>query len=260
MKTVTQPSVKGAVLGAVLSGMALLGGTPAADAAGLLSPSDGSTPALQIRDHMVDVVVEDGYAITRIEQVFANPHGNDFEAVYSFPVPDKAAVVEFTYWIDGKPVSGEVLAKKKAREVYESEKAAGRETAITEQDDYRTFDISVWPVRAGSDVRIRLSYIQPAHVDTGIGRYLYPLEEGGVDEQKASFWSMADSVSGTFSFDLELRPAHPIQSLRLPAHPGAEIRRDAEGDWHVHIGNGGPQTSGTAAADEDIVEGTQETP
>ena len=31
-------------------------------AAGLLTPSDGSLLALEIRDHLVDVVIEDGYA------------------------------------------------------------------------------------------------------------------------------------------------------------------------------------------------------
>ena len=56
-------------------------------------------------------MVEDGYAITTIEQVFANPQAADLEAIYSFPVPRKAAVSEFTYWIDGKPVSAEVLEK-----------------------------------------------------------------------------------------------------------------------------------------------------
>jgi len=33
-------------------------------AAGLLTPSDGSLPSLEIRDHHVEVVIEDGYAIT----------------------------------------------------------------------------------------------------------------------------------------------------------------------------------------------------
>ena len=58
-----------------------------ANAAGLLQPSDGSLPPLEIKDHRVDVVIEDGYAITRVDQVFHNPHGRDLEALYSFPVP-----------------------------------------------------------------------------------------------------------------------------------------------------------------------------
>lgn len=221
------------LMGGLLS-LCTIGG---AQAAGLLSPADGSRPPLEIRDHMVNVVIEDGYAITTIEQVFHNPHKTDFEAVYSFPVPEKAAVSEFTYWIDGNPVNGEVLAKKKAREIYEEEKAKGNKAALTEQDSYKTFDITVYPVVAGQDVRIRLGYIQPAHADTGIGRYNYPLEEGGVDEQKLAFWTANDKVVGRFSFDLQIRPAYPVAALRLPSHPQAAITQDADGSWRVHMDN-----------------------
>jgi Ca-activated chloride channel family protein len=160
-----------------------------------------------------------------VEQVFHNPNGRDLEAIYSFPLPEKGAVAEFTYWIDGQPVTGEVLPKEKARQVYEDQKAAGNETALAEQDGYKTFDMAVWPVRAGGEVRIRLAYIQPAHLDTGIGRFVYPLEEGGVDEQRLAFWTAEDAVTGRFSFDLALRSAHPVEALRLPAHPHAVARR-----------------------------------
>ena len=120
----------------------ILFGAGTANAAGLLTPK-GQSGSLEIREHKVKVVVEDGYVITEIDQVFINAGANDVEAVYSFPVPSHAAVAEFTYWIDGSPVTGEVLKKQEARDLYEQAKAAGRETALVEQDEYRTFDISV---------------------------------------------------------------------------------------------------------------------
>ena len=80
---------------------------------------------------------------------------------------------ELTYWIDGNPVTGEVLKKEEARNLYQQEKAAGRETALAEKDEYRTFDISVYPVRANSDVRVRLVYVQSASVDTGFPSIQY---------------------------------------------------------------------------------------
>ncbi len=227
-----------AIFGFVVAlAMLSFNGNPAA-AAGLLSPADGSKPALLIKDHSVKVVIEDGYALTTVEQVFHNPYGAEFEAIYSFPIPEKAAVAEFTYWIDGKPVSGEVLPKKQARQVYEEEKAAGRQAGLTEQDGYKTFDISVWPVEPGKDTRIRLTYIQPAHVDTGVGRYVYPLEEGGVDEEKLSFWTANEKVTGRFSFDLLLRPASAVEAVRLPSHPSAVVTESATGEWRVHMDNG----------------------
>ncbi len=226
-------------LGALAAALAmLLLWSASARAAGLLTPNGGGLPPLEILDHEVKVVIEDGYAVTTVEQVFHNPHGRDLEAIYSFPVPEKAAVAEFTYWIDGQPVSGEVLAKERARQVYEDQKAAGNETALAEQDSYKTFDISVWPVRAGRDVAIRLAYIQPAQVDTGVGRFVYPLEEGGVDEQKLAFWTANETVTGRFSFDLHLRSATPVEAVRLPAHPRATATKEPDGSWRIHLDNG----------------------
>ena len=231
---------KSLIVGA--SAAALFAALPATttSAAGLMAPAGSNLPQLDLRDHEVKVVIEDGYTITTVEQKFANPNGTDLEAVYTFPVPEMAAVSEFTYWIDGKPVTGEIVEKQRARKIYDEEKQAGREVAYTEQDDYKSFDMKVWPVRANSDVRVRLSYIQPAKLDTGIGRFVYPLEEGTVDEQKLSFWTANETVTGNFSFDLDLRVDYPVEALRLPAHPQAAITQNPDGTWHVHMDNTAP--------------------
>jgi Ca-activated chloride channel family protein len=234
-------------LHALVAGIALLA-CAGTQAAGLLTPADGSLPPLEIRDHAVAVVIEDGYAVTTVEQVFHNPHQRDLEAIYSFPVPEKGAVAEFTMWIDGKPVTGEVVERQEARRIYEQEKAAGREAGVTEKDSHKTFDVSVSPVRAGQDTRIRLVYLQPAQVDTGIGRYVYPLEEGGVDEHKLAFWTANDKVTGRFNLDLRLKSAYPVDALRLPNQPQAVVQRQGDGEWSVHIGSGSaaPAEEGTA--------------
>ena len=73
-----QTGMNGIWQGLILLTASLLGGFT--QAAGLLTPSDGSLRALEIRDHHVDVVIEDGYAITTGEQVFVNPHDRGLEA------------------------------------------------------------------------------------------------------------------------------------------------------------------------------------
>lgn len=210
--------------------------TAQAQAAGLLSPRDGSLPALKIKQHHVKVIIEDAYAITEVTQVFYNPHAQDLEAIYSFPVPEKASVAEFTMWIDGKPISGEVLEKQQAKQIYEEEKRAGREAGLTEKDSFKTFDISVYPVRAQQDMKIRLVYFQPAHVDTGIGRYVYPLEEGGVDEEKLAFWTANEKVEEHFSFDLKIRSAYPVEAVRVPKVQ-AQIQKITPAEWKVNFAN-----------------------
>ena len=209
-------------------------------AAGLLTPSDGRLPALEIRDHRVDVVIEDGYAITTVEQVFVNPHDFDLEAQYSFPVPNQGTVVELTVWIDGAPVTGEVFEQEEARQLYEQEKVAGREAGIAEKDSYRTFETRISPVRARQDAKLRLVYLQPAEVDTGIGRYVYPLEEGGVDEARLAFWTANEKVTGTFSFDLRIKSAYPVEAVRMPQHPQAVIGQHGDGEWTIRLAKNVP--------------------
>lgn len=207
-------------------------------AAGLLIPSNASNHAgLQIKSHDVSVVIENDYAITEVNQVFHNPQANDLEATYRFPVPDKAAVSEFTVWIDSQPVIGEVLEKNHARTVYQEEKAAGREAGIAEKNKHYNFEIKVTPVRSGQDTRIRLVYMQPVDVDTGVGRYVYPLENGGTDDAANSFWSEDASVQERFSFDLKLRSSTKVSGLRLPAHPQALITNPASQQWQVSMVN-----------------------
>lgn len=205
-------------------------------AAGLLSPSNQSLPDLQIKSHDVNVIIEDGYAITTVDQVFYNQNNQDLEAHYSFPVPDKAAVSEFTVWIDGQPQTGEVLEKQQAKQVYEQEKAAGKDAGLMEKDSYKTFDIKVTPVRALSETKTRFSYMQPVHVDTGIGRYVYPLEEGGTDTEKLSFWTSNEAVKERFSFNMDLRSSYPVSALRMPNQPQAIIQQHNAQQWNIGFG------------------------
>lgn len=236
-------------LGASLSiglGMMLLN-SPMVEAAGLLKPSNSTYSELSIKEHHVNVVIEDMYATTTVEQIFHNPNPQDLEAIYSFPVPAKAAVGEFSYWIDGMPVTGEVVEKKQARQIYEQEKQQGRETALVEKDSYKTFDISVFPVKANQDVKIRLVYLQNTQTDTGIGRYVYPLEDGGVDQEALSFWDRNEKVEEQFSFNVKLRTSYPVDGLRMPKHPNASLQQTDAHEWQAKLINSAKQLNSSSS-------------
>jgi Ca-activated chloride channel family protein len=77
------------------------------------------------------------------------------EALYSFPVPRGASVSDFTMWIGGKPMVGEVVEKKRAREIYESYRQYAATPALLEQVDYRRFEMRIFPIAAGAEQRVR---------------------------------------------------------------------------------------------------------
>lgn len=199
-------------------------------AAGLLKPVQGGSDSVKMKTHHVDVIINNGFARTQVTQVFVNTGTSDLEAVYSFPVPQNASLSELSLWIDGREVIGEVLAKERAKKVYEEQKAKGNDTAMAEKNDYKTFDVSVSPVRAQAETRIRLVYYQPASVDLNVGRYVYPLEEGGVDEERLSFWSVDSEVTESVSFNLELKSAFPVKDVRLPAYQDQAVIKRAGGN------------------------------
>ena len=183
-----------------------------------------------MQTHHVQVTINNGFARTEVDQVFANSGDLDLEAVYSFPVPRQASLSELSLWIDGREVLGEVLEKQQARRMYEKQKNRGNDTALAEKDDYKTFNVRVSPVRAQDQTRVRLVYYQPLEVDLNIGRYVYPLEEGGVDEERIAFWSVDDKVHSSFSFNLTLKSAFPVQDIRLPGYQDqAVVQRVAPG-------------------------------
>ena len=221
-------------------------------AAGLLkSTNNASQNDIYMKSHIVNVTINNGFAKTEVDQIFDNRSAQDLEAIYSFPVPKQASLSEVSLWIDGNEVIGEVLEKERAAKTYQDQKNKGNKTALAEKNDYFSFEISVYPVKVNEDTRIRLVYYQPLEIDSNVGRYVYPLEEGGTDDENIQFWSVNDTVEENFQFNLELKSAFPVKDIRLPGYmdkavinntdnaannidntPDTEVNTDAGSQYH----------------------------
>jgi Ca-activated chloride channel family protein len=175
---------------------------------------------LRLKDHEVSVVLNNGFSRTQVTQIFSNQGERVVEGIYSFPLPKQSSLSEVSLLIGERELLGEVVEKKKAREVYEEEKAQGRDTALAEKNDYKSYEVSVGNIRPGEDVTLRLVYYQPLEIDLNIGRYVYPLAEGNTDDAKIPFWSIDDQVQGRFRFNLELKSAFPVKDVRVPGFEG----------------------------------------
>jgi Ca-activated chloride channel homolog len=199
-------------------------------AAGLLKPiGGGNDSALSISSHRVDVTINNGFVRTEVDQIFSNGGTAAIEGLYSFPLPKRASLSELSLWIAGQEILGEVIEKERARQIYQEQKTQGNQTALAEKNDYQTFDVKVGNIPAQSETRVRLVYYQPLEIDLNVGRYLYPLAEGNVDEERLAFWSVNDQVSGPFHFHLQLKSAFPIKDVRLPGlDQEAVIQRTAD--------------------------------
>lgn len=231
----------------MLFGLVGVAWLPCLYGAGTLKPIGSTDLPIEIRDHHLDVVINNGFAQTRVQQTFFNPNANDLEAIYAFPVPEDAVLAEMRMSSGETTLEGEVLPKEEADRIYEEEKNQGRETGKAGKQSYQRFEFHVTPVRAGQETKMEFVYYQKLEVDSNVGRYLYPLEEGGTDDAAKSFWDMNATVSGIFSARVELRSAYPIRDIRVPSF-GGQTESKGEG---VHIWT--YQSAAGASLDQDVV-------
>lgn len=204
--------------------------------AGTLTPVGSAHAPVQIRSHQVNVTLNNGFAQTEVLQTFFNPNAQDLEAVYAFPVPKSASLSEVTIVTGEKTLQGEVLPKADAEKVYEEEKKSGNDAGLATKNSFLTYEFKVSPVRAGAEVKLRFVYYQPLEIDAGVGRYVYPLEDGGTDDIAQSFWTANPRVEGSLAINVELKSAWPVADVRVPGFESAAVTQKlAEGHYTVAL-------------------------
>ncbi|HSB61611.1 MAG TPA: VIT domain-containing protein, partial [Vicinamibacteria bacterium] len=195
--------------------MGSLGPAPAR-AAGTLTPVGSQEQPLRIEDHDVKVVIDNGFARTEVVQTFANANAAAVEALYAFPLPKSASLSEMTIVSGETTYQGEVVPRQQAAKVYEEERAAGQQAGRADKEGYQRFEFRVARVEPAEQVTVRFVYHQPLEVDSGVVRYLYPLEEGGTDEVAKQFWLRNKKVEGRFRLHATIKSVWPVAQVRVP--------------------------------------------
>jgi Ca-activated chloride channel family protein len=187
------------------------GTTVPAHAAGMLISGEGFGGRLDIKEHTVDVTINNGIAVTEVTQIFENKENRQLEALYTFPVPNGASVSNFSMWINGKEMIGEVVEKKRAREIYDSYKRVKRDPGLLEQVDFKTFEMRVFPIAPLAEQKVQVKYYQELDVDSDWVNYTYPLAtntKGQADER----------VQGKFAVTMRVKSEIPIWDMESPSH------------------------------------------
>src|SRR5205085_10031536 len=128
-----------------------------------------------------------------------------------FPVPKGASVANFSMWINGKEMVGEVLEKKRAREIYESYKQKRMDPGLLEQVDYKSFEMRIFPIAPGADQKVEITYYQELDFDHDTATYVYPLAT-------ATRKGVNARTTGKFAIGFDVKSAVPIAALESPTH------------------------------------------
>ncbi len=113
-----------------------------------------------------------------VEQQFSNTQDSTIEAIYVFPLPDKAAVDAMEMHIGDRVIEGIIKKRDEAQKIYRDAKRQGRTAALLTQERPNIFTQAVANILPGDDIRIQISYVQTLKYDHGTYEFNFPMVVG----------------------------------------------------------------------------------
>lgn len=126
----------------------------------------------------VRVEVSGPLARVNVTQEFTNPHATAIEAVYTFPLSQRAAVDGMTMRIGERVVKGRIKPKDEAKKIYEDARSRGWLASLLDQERPNIFTQSVANIPPGAKVKIEISYVESLSYEDGSYSFAFPMVVG----------------------------------------------------------------------------------
>ncbi|MEM6994772.1 MAG: VIT and VWA domain-containing protein, partial [Myxococcota bacterium] len=213
------------------------------DGSGALLPLIHTDVSANLRGHFGDVGVR---------QTFRNDAEDVIEVVYTFPLPENAAVSSMRMIVGERVIESDVMRRDAARQTYEEARKTGHTAALLEQERPNVFTQSLANIPPGEDIDVEIHYVQTLSYDAGEYEFVFPMVIGpryvsgeGTGEPAAGSGDTRDTkrvpdasrisppIVGSGmrrgdDLDLEVRAetGYAIDKWRVPTH---EVEHDVAG-------------------------------
>jgi Ca-activated chloride channel homolog len=193
-----------------------------------------------------------------VTQIFANRASENVEAVYTFPLPQDAAVDDMTIQIGDRTIRGLIKRREEARAIYEHAKNTGHVAALLDQERPNIFTQSVANIVPGAQVTVTISYVETLRYQEGSYEFVFPMVVGPryvpgqptgyqgsgwapdtnrvPDASRITPWVAAKGIRAghDISIDVALDAGVPIQELRSKSHD-IDVDRQSPSRATVHL-------------------------
>jgi uncharacterized protein YegL len=166
---------------------------------------------LNVKSVKITTKIDAQVATTKVEQVFENETPYRLEGSYFFPIPESASLSDFAIYDGNKRLSGEVMEKNKARQIYNEIVRRQIDPGLLEYVGKDLFQASVFPIEPRSTKKIELTYSQVLKNEGGTVSYRYDLGSGRRIQQQP-IKEIAASLEINSPIDLKniFSPSHKI--------------------------------------------------
>ena len=180
----------------------------------------GTGAAVRLVSHEINANVEDGLARTTLRQTFTHEGPRSLEAIYRFPLPAGARLVDVVLEAGGERLEGLLAERRQARRVYDDIVRSRRDPALVEQVGARDFRLSVFPVVPGELTVVELTWIQHLPLSGEAFHYALPLGAPGA------------RVEGELLVSVAMRSSVPLESFQASASDFEAVRKS---EHEVHF-------------------------
>jgi Ca-activated chloride channel family protein len=171
-----------------------------------------------------------------VTQTFQNPLREPIEAVYTFPLPQDAAVDRMQMHIGRRTIEAEIKRREEARQIYDAAKNAGQVASLLDQERPNVFTQSVANIMPGEKVRVTISYVQILKFEEGQFEFVFPMVVGprytanAPDPGKIAPPIVPEGTRSGANIDLtiNLDAGAPIQEFKSVLHKVNVSRRGDE--------------------------------
>lgn len=202
----------------------------------LLAVDSNGKPAGQCPLKHTEVKAEVSGFISRVTvtQEFENPFADKIEAVYTFPLPQSAAVDDMTMLIGERTVKGKIMRREEAQAAYAEAKSRGQVASLLDQERPNIFTQSVANITPGQHIKVIISYVEILKYEEGSYEWSFPMvvgeryTPGGSEEQPAR-----ESAHGGARVQEDSRLTPPVAEQGM--RPGHDISIEVTVDAGVPI-------------------------
>lgn len=126
----------------------------------------------------VKIEVSGFVASATVTQHYHNPFKSPIEAIYTFPLPNDAAVDDMQMTIGKRTIKGLIKRREEARKIYEQARQQGQRASLLEQERPNIFTQSLANIMPGDNIIITIRYVNILRYAEGNYELVFPMVVG----------------------------------------------------------------------------------
>lgn len=217
--------------------------TPGKIAQGELRAVSGGGDVLRFPLEHTDVRADIAGLVAHVEvvQTFSNPYDRPIEAVYVFPLPNRAAVDGMEIHLEGRVIRGLIRKREEARAAYKAARDEGRTAALVDQERPNIFTQSVANILPGDTIEVHLRYFETLPNRAGLQEFVFPMVVGPrfiptdvADAARIAPPVLRPEQRSGHDIALEVRLDAGVRAVGVTS-PSHRVKVDRDGDGVVRV-------------------------